>query len=173
MTRVNSIVQKGGLHDANRISLLDIFGFENLADNSFEQLCINFASESLQLYFNKHVFKLEQHEYAREKLEWTNLTWSDNTPVIQLLGKKPVGILHLLDDESNFPRASDASFLEKCHYNHALNEYYCRPRVGGREFGVSSHKYFSFRAFNPTVLCLDSTLRRPCLVFSGRVLGQE
>lgn len=57
--------------------------------------------------------------------------------VIQLLSKKPVGILHLLDDESNFPRASDNSFLEKCHYNHALNELYSRPRVGGKEFGVS------------------------------------
>ncbi|KRT81983.1 Myosin head, partial [Oryctes borbonicus] len=136
VTRVNSIVQRGGLHDAARISLLDIFGFENLAENSFEQLCINFASESLQLYFNKHVFKLEQQEYARERLEWTNLTWMDNTPVIHLLGKKPVGILHLLDDESNFPKASDSSFLEKCHYNHALNENYCRPRVGGREFGI-------------------------------------
>ncbi|KAK4873712.1 hypothetical protein RN001_013072 [Aquatica leii] len=136
VTRVNSIVQRGGLHDAARISLLDIFGFENLSENSFEQLCINYASESLQLYFNKHVFKLEQQEYAREKLEWTNLTWNDNTPVIHLLGKKPVGILHLLDDESNFPKASDSSFLEKCHYNHALNEFYCRPRVGGREFAI-------------------------------------
>ncbi|XP_060523322.1 unconventional myosin-XV [Cylas formicarius] len=136
VTRVNSIVQRGGLHDAARICLLDIFGFENLNENSFEQLCINFASESLQLYFNKHVFKLEQQEYAKERLEWTNITWSDNTPVIQLLGKKPVGIFHLLDDESNFPRASDSSFLEKCHYNHALNENYCRPRVGGREFGI-------------------------------------
>nr|CAH7758737.1 unnamed protein product [Callosobruchus chinensis] len=136
VTRVNSIVQRGGLHDAARISLLDIFGFENLNDNSFEQLCINFASESLQLYFNKHVFKIEQQEYAKERLDWTPLNWTDNTPVIHLLGKKPVGILHLLDDESNFPKASDSSFLEKCHYNHALNEHYCRPRVGGREFGI-------------------------------------
>ncbi|KAJ8956705.1 hypothetical protein NQ318_014060 [Aromia moschata] len=134
--RVNSIVQRGGLHDAARISLLDIFGFENLNENSFEQLCINYASESLQLYFNKHVFKLEQQEYVKERLEWTHLSWVDNTPVIHLLGKKPVGILHLLDDESNFPKASDSSFLEKCHYNHALNENYCRPRVGGREFGI-------------------------------------
>lgn len=61
--------------------------------------------------------------------------------VIQLLSKKPVGILHLLDDESNFPRASDASFLEKCHYNHALNELYSRPRLGANEFGVSTNIY--------------------------------
>ncbi|KAI8125545.1 Unconventional myosin-XV [Lucilia cuprina] len=139
VSRINSIVQKGGTHDAHRISILDIFGFEDLAENSFEQLCINYANENLQLYFNKHVFKLEQAEYSRERLEWTPLTWDDNLPVIHLLAKKPVGIFHLLDDESNFPRASDMSFLEKCHYNHALNELYSRPRIGAQEFGITHY----------------------------------
>uniref|UniRef100_A0A6B2EBK9 Putative myosin class ii heavy chain n=1 Tax=Phlebotomus kandelakii TaxID=1109342 RepID=A0A6B2EBK9_9DIPT len=139
VSRINSIVHKGGTHDAQRISILDIFGFEDLAENSFEQLCINYANENLHLYFNKHVFKLEQAEYARERLEWTPLTWEDNLPVIHLMAKKPVGVFHLLDDESNFPRASDLSFLEKCHYNHALNELYSRPRIGAQEFGV--HHY--------------------------------
>ncbi|XP_037727634.1 unconventional myosin-XV isoform X1 [Drosophila subpulchrella] len=139
VSRINSIVQKGGTHDAHRISILDIFGFEDLAENSFEQLCINYANENLQLYFNKHVFKLEQAEYARERLEWTPLAWDDNLPVIHLLAKKPVGICHLLDDESNFPRATDLSFLEKCHYNHALSELYARPRIGAQEFGVTHY----------------------------------
>lgn len=53
-------------------------------------------------------------------------TPQDNLPVIDLIARKPVGILHLLDDESNFPKATDHSFLEKCHYNHALNELYSR-----------------------------------------------
>jgi myosin-15 len=181
VTRVNSIVQRGGLHDAARISLLDIFGFENLNDNSFEQLCINYASESLQLYFNKYVFKLEQQEYSRERLDWTSMTWMDNTPVIQLLGKKPVGILHLLDDESNFPRASDASFLEKCHYNHALNEHYCRPRVGGREFGIkhfAGQVWYSVDGFldknrdalRPEVVELIASSKEPLVVSIAKPL---
>lgn len=29
------------------------------------------------------------------------------------------------------------SFLEKCHYNHALNEIYKRPRIGANEFGIN------------------------------------
>ncbi len=55
------------------------------------------------------------------------------------MAKKPVGVFHLLDDESNFPKASDLSFLEKCHYNHALNELYSRPRMSSMEFGVKHY----------------------------------
>ncbi|XP_039291022.1 unconventional myosin-XV [Nilaparvata lugens] len=135
VARINHIVYKG-TKKTTAISILDIFGFEDFKENSFEQLCINYANENLQFYFNKHIFKLEQQEYAKEKIVWQNITYSDNMPVIHLLSKKPVGILHLLDDESNFPRATDLSFLEKCHYNHALNELYSRPRLNGPEFGI-------------------------------------
>ncbi|CAB0035466.1 unnamed protein product [Trichogramma brassicae] len=138
VARVNHIVYKGTKQTA-AISILDIFGFENFVENSFEQLCINYANENLHFYFNKHIFKLEQQEYAKEKIDWTTITYTDNLPIIHLIAKKPVGILHLLDDESNFPKASDLSFLEKCHYNHALSELYSRPRMNSAEFAIKHY----------------------------------
>ncbi|XP_043471659.1 unconventional myosin-XV [Leptopilina heterotoma] len=138
VARVNHIVYKG-TKQTSAISILDIFGFENFTENSFEQLCINYANENLHFYFNKHIFKLEQQEYAKEKIDWTTINYTDNFPVIHLIAKKPVGILHLLDDESNFPKATDLSFLEKCHYNHALSELYSRPRMNSAEFAIKHY----------------------------------
>ena len=147
--RVNLMIYKGSRKTT--LAILDIFGFENFRDNNFEQLCINYANETLQSYFNKYVFKLEQLEYAKEKIDWQPLPFSDNQSVLTLISKKPIGILPLLDDESNFPKGSDHSFLEKCHYNHALNELYSRPRMSLMEFGI---KHFAGQVW----YCVDGFL---------------
>jgi hypothetical protein len=120
----------------NTIGVLDIFGFEDFQNNSFEQLCINFANERLQFYFNQHIFKLEQEEYSKEGIGWENIAFVDNQGCLDLIIKRPIGIFVMLDDECNFPKGSDESFLNKIHNQHATNDYYEKPKVNTPSFGV-------------------------------------
>nr|XP_060611556.1 unconventional myosin-IXa isoform X2 [Anolis sagrei ordinatus] len=111
------------------IGVLDIFGFEDYESNSFEQFCINFANERLQHYFNQHIFKLEQEEYRLEGISWHNIDYIDNTGCINLISKKPTGLLHLLDEESNFPQATNQTLLDKFKRQHEGNLYIEFPTV--------------------------------------------
>ncbi|XP_030620550.1 unconventional myosin-IXAa [Chanos chanos] len=111
------------------IGVLDIFGFEDYENNSFEQFCINFANERLQHYFNQHIFKLEQEEYRAEGITWHNIDYIDNTGCINLISKKPTALLHLLDEECNFPQATNQTLLDKFKRQHEGNIYIEFPAV--------------------------------------------
>ncbi|MGH0115360.1 UNVERIFIED_CONTAM: hypothetical protein FKN15_006788, partial [Acipenser sinensis] len=111
------------------IGVLDIFGFEDYENNSFEQFCINFANERLQHYFNQHIFNLEQEEYRSEGISWRNIDYIDNTGCISLISKKPTALFHLLDEECNFPQASNQTLLDKFKRQHEGNSYIEFPAV--------------------------------------------
>ena len=119
------------------IGVLDIYGFEHFAKNSFEQFCINYANEKLQQEFNQHVFKLEQEEYLREQIDWKFIDFSDNQPCIDLIEGK-MGVLALLDEESRLPMGSDDSFVTKLHHHYSgdKHKFYKKPRFGKSAFTV-------------------------------------
>ncbi|XP_030290252.1 unconventional myosin-VIIa [Sparus aurata] len=119
------------------IGLLDIFGFENFSKNSFEQLCINFANEQLQQFFVKHVFKLEQDEYARENIVWKHIDYQDNQRTLDVLASKPMNMLALIDEESNFPKGTDTTMLQKMNTVHGKGGIYIPPKNNYEtEFGI-------------------------------------
>ena len=108
-----------GLHDGTksvskrlRVGILDIFGFEIFEENSFEQLCINFANERLQQHFNNSTFKEETKVYQAEGVKYDDIVFIDNADVIHLVGAKG-GIFHSLDEEIKVPRGSSKGFFNK------------------------------------------------------------
>ena len=131
------------------IGLLDIFGFESFATNSFEQLLINFANEKLQATFNKHVFAAEQQLYAQEGIAWREVTWPDNSACLALIAQKavtggagaggftggasvnasatPPGLLHLVDEMCRLPKCTDLDLNARFHDTHATHPHFGRP----------------------------------------------
>lgn len=47
---------------------------------------------------------MEQEEYARENITWTRIDYQDNQKVLDTLAIKPLNLLALIDEESNFPK---------------------------------------------------------------------
>ncbi|KAK8627115.1 hypothetical protein V6N13_134740 [Hibiscus sabdariffa] len=111
--QINKSLAVGKRRTGRSISILDIYGFESFARNSFEQFCINYANERLQQHFNSHLFKLEQEEYIQDGIDWTKVDFDDNQDCLNLFEKKPLGLLSLLDEESTFPNGTDFTFADK------------------------------------------------------------
>ncbi|CAG8490447.1 5123_t:CDS:10, partial [Diversispora eburnea] len=127
----------------NFIGVLDIYGFEHFKKNSFEQFCINYANEKLQQQFNQHVFKLEQEEYVREKINWTFIDFSDNQPCIDLIEGK-LGILSILDEESRRPGSTDETWCNKLYDNFNKQDYkqfFKKPRFSNVAFTISHYAH--------------------------------
>uniref|UniRef100_A0A668AWN8 Myosin Ic, paralog a n=1 Tax=Myripristis murdjan TaxID=586833 RepID=A0A668AWN8_9TELE len=96
------------------IGLLDIYGFEVLQHNSFEQFCINYCNEKLQQLFIELTLRSEQEEYETEGIAWETVQYFDNKIICDLIEEKHKGIISILDEECLRPgEACDISFLEK------------------------------------------------------------
>ncbi|KAJ7949059.1 Myosin [Quillaja saponaria] len=111
------------------IGVLDIYGFESFKINSFEQLCINFTNEKLQQHFNQHVFKMEQEEYTKEEIDWSYVEFVDNQDVLDLIEKKPGGIIALLDEACMFPKSTHDTFAQKMYQTYKAHKRFSKPKL--------------------------------------------
>lgn len=119
--QVNKSLEVGKRRTGRSINILDIYGFESFQNNSFEQFCINYANERLQQHFNRHLFKLEQEDYEADGIDWAKVDFEDNQECLNLFEKRPLGLLSLLDEESNFPKATDLTFANKLEQHLSSN----------------------------------------------------
>ncbi|KAG8367188.1 hypothetical protein BUALT_Bualt16G0046600 [Buddleja alternifolia] len=126
------------------IGVLDIYGFESF---NFEQFCINFTNEKLQQHFNQHVFKMEQEDYEKEQINWSYIEFVDNQDVLDLIEKKPGGIIALLDEAcfhtfvcgSMFPKSTHETFAQKLYQTFAKNNRFIKPKLSRTNFTISHY----------------------------------
>ncbi|XP_027768777.1 myosin-11 isoform X3 [Solanum pennellii] len=121
------------------IGVLDIYGFESFKHNSFEQFCINYTNEKLQQHFNQHVFKMEQEEYKREAIDWSYIEFVDNQDVLDLIEKKPGGIVALLDEACMFPKSTHETFSNKLYQTFKVHKRFVKPKLSRTDFIISHY----------------------------------
>ncbi|XP_047971824.1 myosin-2-like [Salvia hispanica] len=119
------------------VSILDMCGFESLKKNSFEQFCINYANERLQQHSNQHLIKHKQEEYELDGIDWKKVDFEDNQECIDLFEKKPIGLIPILDELSNLPKATDLTFSAKL--KHHLSNNRCFQGERGGTFRIRHH----------------------------------
>jgi myosin-5 len=118
------------------IGLLDIFGFESFEVNRFEQLCINYANEKLQQKFTQDIFQSVQEEYEMEGIELEEITYDDNTDVLDLVEGK-MGLLAFLNEECVRPKGSDKTFVYKAQASNGPNPCFFRDlHAPDCQFGI-------------------------------------
>lgn len=127
--KINSKIQVDKRHTDCVIGVLDIYGFEVLGINSFEQLCINYANEMLQQLFIQLVLKQQQEEYIRENISWVDVQYHNNQPICELVeGRR--GMLALLEDAAGggLGKATDDGLLETLDSQFKANKFYTSRR---------------------------------------------
>ncbi|KAL9660447.1 hypothetical protein QQ045_025262 [Rhodiola kirilowii] len=121
------------------IGVLDIYGFESFKYNSFEQFCINFTNEKLQQHFNQHVFKMEQEEYTKEEINWSYIEFVDNQDMLDLIEKKPGGIISLLDEACMFPKSTHETFAQKLYQTFTKHKRFIKPKLSRTNFTLAHY----------------------------------
>ncbi|KAG0604572.1 hypothetical protein M758_10G181000 [Ceratodon purpureus] len=121
------------------VGVLDIYGFESFKFNSFEQFCINLANEKLQQHFNQHVFKMEQDEYTKEAINWSYIEFVDNQDVLDLIEKKPSGIIALLDEACMFPKSTNETFATKLFQQYRNHKRLSKPKLARTDFTINHY----------------------------------
>merc|ERR1712064_95023 len=116
--KCNDTLIDKSMKKANFCAVLDIAGFEMFDYNGFEQISINFVNEKLQQFFNNHMFVVEQQLYQDEGLDVAMVDFGMDLAACIIMFEKPMGIWAILEEESNFPKATDKTFENKIKAQH-------------------------------------------------------
>ncbi|XP_050303869.1 unconventional myosin-Ib [Anthonomus grandis grandis] len=118
INRINETIKAKSLGKRKFLGVLDLYGFESMKNNSFEQLLINYCNEKLHQFMINICLKEEQEETVREGIEWTKIEYFNNISICQLLENENHGILSLLEESHVETDESYLTRLEQCCSGH-------------------------------------------------------
>ena len=102
------------------IGIFDLPGTQNLStsasrSNSLDQFCVNFANETLHNWIQRSIFEKHSDEYNKEGIARfvPTVPYFDNAECMRLLGNKPGGLIHIMDDQARrMPKKTDHTMVE-------------------------------------------------------------
>ncbi|KAG6397811.1 hypothetical protein SASPL_139259 [Salvia splendens] len=107
----------------------------NLIGCGIPELMHALSTHSIQAGKDKVAKKLTlQQEYESDGIDWEKVDFVDNQECLNLFEKKPLGLVSLLDEESNFPKATSLTFAAKLKQHLSAN--YCFKGDGAGAFTV-------------------------------------
>uniref|UniRef100_A0A0A9W116 Unconventional myosin-Va n=1 Tax=Lygus hesperus TaxID=30085 RepID=A0A0A9W116_LYGHE len=136
------------------IGILDMFGFEEPKPSQLEHLCINLCAETMQHFYNTHIFKSSIESCRDEGIHSdVEVDYVDNVPCIDLISSLRTGLLSMLDVECSI-RGSAESYINKIKAQHRNNARLFEPKpLEPRTFGV---QHFAGRVVYDATHFLDT-----------------
>lgn len=119
------------------IGILDMFGFEDPKPSQLEHLCINLCAETMQHFYNTHIFKSSIESCRDEGINCeVEVDYVDNVPCIDLISSLRTGLLSMLDVECSI-RGTVESYVAKIKVQHKHNTRLFEPKpTDTRLFGI-------------------------------------
>ncbi|XP_050538527.1 unconventional myosin-IXb isoform X2 [Daktulosphaira vitifoliae] len=143
MAALNNAVNIARHATDGSIGILDMFGFEEPKPSQLEHLCINLCAETMQHFYNTHIFKSSIESCRDEGIHCDiEVDYVDNVPCIDLISSLRTGLLSMLDVECSI-NGSVELYLRKVKSQHRNNprlvesktidqRYFCIQHFAGR-----------------------------------------
>ncbi|CAK1550870.1 unnamed protein product [Leptosia nina] len=110
------------------VGILDMFGFEDAAPSRLEHLCANLCAETMQHFYNTHVFKSSTESCREEGVPGAlEVEYVDNVPCIDLVSSLRTGLLAALDAECA-AKGSPEQYVSRIKAAHRGHPRLAEPR---------------------------------------------
>lgn len=118
-----------------------MFGFEDPQPAHLEHLCVNLCSETMQHFYNTHVFKSSLEVCREEGIQCSlELEYTDNVPCIDLISSLRSGLLSMLDAEC-VSGGNASTFVERVRSCHSSNSRLRDLAPAGDPLQFAVHHY--------------------------------